>query len=103
MSAVEYQTILKYCLTIPLFPVDQASPICRKVCLDSFGEHVVHCMELPRDLDKKEPPVNFLSDPLEGSSTLQPTDVLVFGYVEGARLYRPYWSIPLLGLGIPGF
>ncbi|MCI88839.1 hypothetical protein A2U01_0110127, partial [Trifolium medium] len=28
---------------------------------------------------KKETPVNFLTDSLEGRSTLKPTDVLVYG------------------------
>ncbi|GJT24318.1 hypothetical protein Tco_0894255 [Tanacetum coccineum] len=61
-------------------------PVCRKVCLDSFGEHAVHCKELPgfkyrhdlvRDVlydvlkragisSKKEALVNCLTDPLEG-------------------------------------
>nr|GFA07193.1 putative reverse transcriptase domain-containing protein [Tanacetum cinerariifolium] len=82
MSALEYRTILKYRLMIPLFPVDEPCPVCRKVCLDSFGEHAVHCRELPgfkyrhdlvRDVlydvlkragisSKKEAPVNFLTD-----------------------------------------
>ncbi|KAL8249841.1 hypothetical protein R6Q59_006709, partial [Mikania micrantha] len=89
MSAVEYRAILKYRLMIPLFPVDEPCPICRKVCLDKFGEHAVHCKELPgfkyrhdlvRDVlcdvlkragisAKKEAPVNFLSDPCEGRDT----------------------------------
>ncbi|GKC24673.1 hypothetical protein Tco_1026823 [Tanacetum coccineum] len=43
MSPVEYRTILKYRLMIPLFPVDAICPVCRKACLDSFGEHAVHC------------------------------------------------------------
>ncbi|GJT02572.1 hypothetical protein Tco_0823741 [Tanacetum coccineum] len=67
-------------------------------CLDSFGEHAVHCKELPgfkyrhdmvRDVlfdicrragisVKKEAPVNFLTDPSDGRSTLRPADVLVF-------------------------
>ncbi|GKE53539.1 hypothetical protein Tco_1488695, partial [Tanacetum coccineum] len=66
--------------------VDEPCPVCRKVCLDSFGEHAVHCKELPgfkyrhdlvRDVlydvlkrarisSKKEALVNFLTDPLEG-------------------------------------
>ncbi|GJW33576.1 hypothetical protein Tco_0053608 [Tanacetum coccineum] len=101
MSPVEYRTILKYRLMIPLFPVDAICPVCRKACLDSFGEHVVHCKELSgfkyrhdmvRDVlfyicrrvgisAKKEAPVNFLIDPSDGRSTLKPADVLVFGWV----------------------
>ncbi|GJU46085.1 hypothetical protein Tco_1203351 [Tanacetum coccineum] len=96
---VEYRTILKYRLMIPLFLVDEICPVCRKACLDSFREHAVHCKELPgfkyrhnmvRDVlfdvcrrvgisAKKETPVNFLTDPLDGRSTLRPTDILIFG------------------------
>jgi hypothetical protein len=46
MSPVEYRTILKYRLMISLFLVDEICPVCRKACLDSFGEHTVHCKEL---------------------------------------------------------
>ncbi|GJZ31025.1 hypothetical protein Tco_0576072 [Tanacetum coccineum] len=47
ISSVEYRTILKYRLMISLFLVDAICPICRKACLDSFGEHAVHYKELP--------------------------------------------------------
>ncbi|GKE17129.1 hypothetical protein Tco_1424706 [Tanacetum coccineum] len=103
MSPVEYRIILKYRLIILLFPVDVICPICRKVCLDSFGEHAIHCKELSgfkyrhdmvrdvlfdicrraRIFAKKEAPVNFLTDPSDGRSTLRLTHVLVFGWVEG--------------------
>ncbi|MFS7972511.1 putative exostosin [Helianthus anomalus] len=69
----------------------------RKACLDKYGEHALHCRELPgfkyrhdfvRDASmdilrragisaKKEAPVNFLTDPSKGRSTLRPADVLV--------------------------
>ncbi|GJS71154.1 putative reverse transcriptase domain-containing protein [Tanacetum coccineum] len=103
MSPVEYRTILKYRLMIPLFSSDAICPVCRKACLDSFGEHVVHCKEIPgfkyrydmvRDVlfdicrragisAKKEAPMNFFTDPSDGRSTLRPADVLVFGWVGG--------------------
>ncbi|GAU36630.1 hypothetical protein TSUD_387820 [Trifolium subterraneum] len=87
---------------IPIFPKDEICPVCRKACLDIFGEHAVHCRELPsfkyrhdlvRDVlfdifkragisVKKEAPVNFLTDPQEARSTLRPADVLVFGWVD---------------------
>ncbi|XP_076928462.1 uncharacterized protein LOC143592430 [Bidens hawaiensis] len=90
MLGLEYRAILKYRLMIPMFPIDEPCPVFRKVCLDSFGDHAVHCKELPgfkyrhdlvRDVQcdilkwagisaKKEAPVNFLTDPLEGRSTL---------------------------------
>ncbi|GKB56811.1 hypothetical protein Tco_0912997 [Tanacetum coccineum] len=47
MSSVEYHTILKNRLMISLFLVDAICPVCRKAYLDSFGEHAVHCKELP--------------------------------------------------------
>ncbi|GJX60343.1 hypothetical protein Tco_0291733 [Tanacetum coccineum] len=103
MSPVEYRNILKYRLMIQLFFVDAICPVCRKACLDSLGEHVVHYKELlgfkyrhdmVRDIlfyicrrpgisAKKEAPVNFLTNPSDGRSTLRPVDVLVFGWVGG--------------------
>jgi hypothetical protein len=85
MSLVEYRTILRYRLMIPLFPIDEVCPVCRKACLNQFGELAVHCREFPgfkyrhdfvRDIlcnifqragvsVKKEAPVNFLTDPQE--------------------------------------
>ena len=38
MSLVEYRTILRYRLMIPLFLIDEVCPLCRKACLDTFGE-----------------------------------------------------------------
>ncbi|GJW73109.1 hypothetical protein Tco_0132479 [Tanacetum coccineum] len=101
MSPVEYRTILKYHLMILLFSVDAICPVCRKACLDSFGEHTVHCKELTgfkylHDMvrnflfdicrragisAKKKAPVNFLTDPSNERSTHRPADVLVFGWV----------------------
>ena len=46
ISHVEYHTILKYRLMIPIFPSDEICPVCCKTCLDSFREHAVHCKEL---------------------------------------------------------
>ncbi|MCI11809.1 auxilin-like protein, partial [Trifolium medium] len=46
MSPLEYLTILGYRPMIPLFSMDEACPICRKACLDTFGEHASHCREL---------------------------------------------------------
>ncbi|GKB65841.1 hypothetical protein Tco_0927253 [Tanacetum coccineum] len=124
MSALEYRTILKYRLMIPLFPVDEPCPVCRKVCLDSFGEHAVHCKELPgfkyrhdlvRDVlydvlkragisSRKEAPTNFLTDPLEGRSTLRPADILVFGWAGGKHACMDLTGVsPLVGLRDNGF
>ncbi|KAL8262688.1 hypothetical protein R6Q59_024037 [Mikania micrantha] len=53
-------------------------------------------MSLP-DFDisaKKEAPVNFLTDLLEGRSTLRPTDILVFGWEGETLVCGPYRSVP---------
>jgi len=47
MSLVKYHNILRYRLMIPLFPIDEVCPVYRKACMNTFGEHVVHCKELP--------------------------------------------------------
>ncbi|KAF5811722.1 putative exostosin [Helianthus annuus] len=124
MSPVEYRTILKYRLMIPLFPVDEVCHVCHKACLDSFGEHAVHCREIPgfkyrhdlvRDVlfdifrcagisAKKEAPVNFLTDPLEGRSIIRPADILVFGWVGGKHACVDLTGVsPLVGLGGSAF
>nr|GFC92797.1 putative reverse transcriptase domain-containing protein [Tanacetum cinerariifolium] len=123
-SPVEYRTILKYCLIILLFSVDAICLVCRKACLDSFGEHAVYCKELPRfkyrhdmvrdvlfDIcrrawlsAKKESPVNFLTDPSDGRSTLRPTDILIFGWVGGKHACVVLTRVsPLVGLSSRGF
>nr|GEX70109.1 putative reverse transcriptase domain-containing protein [Tanacetum cinerariifolium] len=109
---------------IQLFPVDAICPVCRKACLDSFGEHAVHCKELPgfkyrhymvRDVlfdicrrvgifAKKEAHLNFLTDPSDGRSTLRPADVLVFGWVGGKHACVDLTGVsPLVGLISRGF
>ena len=124
MSPVEYQTILRYRLMIPIFSIEKICPVCRKACLDTFGEHAVHCRELPgfkyrhdvvRDVlfdacrragisVKKEAPVNFLTDPQDGRSTLRPADILVFGWIGGKHACVDLTGVsPLVGLGSGGF
>nr|GEW84569.1 auxilin-like protein [Tanacetum cinerariifolium] len=121
MSPVEYRTILKYRLMILLFSVDAIGPVCCKACLDSFGEHVVHCKELSgfkyrHDMvlfyigrrvgisAKKEAPVNFITNPSDGRSTLRSADVLVFGWVEGKHACVDLTGVYLLvGLSSRGF
>ncbi|GKB10216.1 hypothetical protein Tco_0844139, partial [Tanacetum coccineum] len=86
---------------IPLFLVDEICQVCRKACLDSFGERAVHCKELSgfkyrhdmvRDVifyvcrcarisAKKEALLKFLTDPLDGRFTLRLADVLIFEWV----------------------
>ncbi|MFS7949409.1 putative exostosin [Helianthus anomalus] len=53
---------------------------------------------------KKEAPVNFLTDPLEGRSTLRPADILVFGWVRGKHACVDLIGVsPLVGLGSSAF
>nr|GEX39371.1 putative reverse transcriptase domain-containing protein [Tanacetum cinerariifolium] len=121
MSLVEYCTILKYRLIILLFSVDAICPVCRKVCLDSFGEHMVHCKELlgfkyqhnmvknvlfdicrhVGIFAKKEALVNFLTDLSDEISTFRQTDVLVFGRVRGKHACVDLTGVSLL-MGLSG-
>ncbi|PNX90620.1 auxilin-like protein [Trifolium pratense] len=53
---------------------------------------------------KKEAPVNFLTDPQEGRSTLRPVDVLVFRWVREKHVCVDLTGIsPLVGLGVGDF
>jgi hypothetical protein len=48
---------------------------------------------------KKEVHVNFLTDPLEGRSTLRPDDILVYGWVRGKHACVDLTGVsPLVGL-----
>ncbi|GJS87691.1 hypothetical protein Tco_0770327 [Tanacetum coccineum] len=53
---------------------------------------------------KKEAHVNFVTDPLEGRSTLGPADVLVIGWAEGKHTCVDLSGVsPLVGLSSRGF
>ncbi|GKE99990.1 hypothetical protein Tco_0023341 [Tanacetum coccineum] len=124
MFSVEYRTTLKYRLMISLFFVDEICSVCRKACLDSFGGHAVHCKELSgfkyrhdmvrnvifdvcrraRISAKKEALVNFLTDLLDGRSTLSPADILIFGWVGGKHACVDLTEVsPLVGLSSRSF
>lgn len=45
MSVVEYFIILRTCLLIPLFLINEACLVCHMVFIDTFGEHTFHCRE----------------------------------------------------------
>nr|GEW06148.1 putative exostosin-like protein [Tanacetum cinerariifolium] len=48
--------------------------------------------------DPEEAPVNFLTDPLEGKSTLRPADILVFGWAGGKHACVDLTGVsPLVG------
>ncbi|MCI60806.1 auxilin-like protein, partial [Trifolium medium] len=48
---------------------------------------------------KKDALVNFLTDPLEGRSTLRPADVLVYGWIGGKHACVDLTGVsPLVGL-----
>jgi hypothetical protein len=97
---------------IPLFLVDEVCLVCRKVCLDRFGEHAIHCREFQgfkytndfvRDVlfdVFKHMYVNFMTNPLEGRSILRLADVLVYGWVGGKHAYMCGldWIFPTIGI-----
>ncbi|MCH86486.1 LCR-like protein, partial [Trifolium medium] len=64
ISPIEYRTILKYRLVIPLFSINEVYLVCHKACMRA------------RVYEKKEAPVNFLTDP-------QPTGGKI--YIEARR------------------
>ncbi|RHN81003.1 hypothetical protein MtrunA17_Chr1g0194331 [Medicago truncatula] len=125
MSSVEYRTILRYRLMIPLFPVDDVCFVFRKVCLDTFVKHTVHCKELlgfkykydfVRDVIffyifrqvgvsvKKEVPMNFLTDPLDRRSIVKLADIMVCGWVGGKYANVDLTRVsPLVDLGVGSF
>nr|GEX68040.1 putative reverse transcriptase domain-containing protein [Tanacetum cinerariifolium] len=95
MSSIEYHTILKYRLMILLFLVDAICRVCRKACLDSFGEHAVDCKELPGFKYRHD---------MVGRSTLRPADVLVFRWVGGKHACVDLNGVsPLVRLSSKGF
>ncbi|MCI63038.1 auxilin-like protein, partial [Trifolium medium] len=50
---------------------------------------------------KKEASVNFLTDPLEGRSTLKSVDVLMYGWIGGKHACADLTGVsPLVGLTI---
>jgi len=97
---------------IPLFSIDEVFLVCRKMCLDTFGEHAVHCKEFfvifyifkQTGVPGKEAHVNFLANPLDRRSTLRPADIMVYGWVgEKHGCVDLTWVSPLVGLGVRAF
>jgi len=112
MSLVEYCTILRYRLMIPLFSIDKVCHVCLKVCMDTFREHAVHnykeligfkythgftrdvLFDIFRQVEvsvKRETPVNFLTDSLDRRSTLRHEDLMacvVFRSTEYLSLFK---------------
>ncbi|KAL6533605.1 hypothetical protein OROHE_013438 [Orobanche hederae] len=120
MSPVEYQSILKYRLMIHLYPFDSRCLACFTGCLDTYREHAAHCKVGPgfkfrhdhvRDTlydvlwragisTKKEAAINFLTNSLEGRSTLRPAGVLIFGWANGKYTRVDLTEVsPLVGIG----
>ncbi|PNX80347.1 auxilin-like protein [Trifolium pratense] len=72
-------------------------PVYRKTYLDTSGSRNSLCAGISV---KKETPVNFLTNPHEGRSTLPSADVLVYGWVRGKHVSMDLTEISsLLGLG----
>jgi len=72
MSAVEYRAILRHFLIISLFSIDEVCPVYRKACLDTFGEHAIHCKEL---LDFKY--IHDIVRDVNGGSSIGPMGAMV--------------------------
>jgi len=108
MSPVKYHIILKYRLMIPLFSIDEVCHVYRKACLNTFGEHVVHCKELV-GLSTHTTfwgcTFRYIqSDPLDRRSTLKPADVMVYEWVRGKHACVDLTKVsPLVGLGVGPF
>lgn len=119
MSSVEYHTILRYRLMIPLIFIDEVCPIYCKTYLDIFGEHTIYCKEFPNfkyrydfvrdalfDLFRRAEIyvkttmlMNYLTDPQEGISTLKPTNVLMYNLVGEKYAFVDLTKVsPLVGL-----
>jgi hypothetical protein len=75
MSPIEYRNILKYLMMIPLF-----SSFKYKHDLVRCPFYVFKCAWISV---KKETSVNFLTDPLDGKTTLRSVGVLMYGWVGG--------------------
>jgi hypothetical protein len=64
-----------------------------------FGMCLFDVFKRARVYVKKEAPMNFLTDPLEGRSTLRLADVLVYGWVGGKHVCVDLTEVsPLVGL-----
>jgi len=109
---------------IPLFPIDEVCLVCRKACLDTFGEHAVHCKKLSgfkyihdfvKDVlfdifrragisMKKDAHLNFLTNPLDRRSTLRHTHVMVYRWVGRKHACVDLTGVsPLVELGVRPF
>ncbi|KAK2439585.1 hypothetical protein QL285_024234 [Trifolium repens] len=83
-------------LIVGSFQVSNIGMTVRDVLFDIFRRAGIYV--------KKEAPVNFLTDPQEGRSTLRPADVLVYGWVGGKHACVDLTGVsPLVGLGVGDF
>ncbi|RHN39747.1 hypothetical protein MtrunA17_Chr8g0347241 [Medicago truncatula] len=109
---------------ILLFHIDDMHPVCRKVCLDTFKEHAVHCKELHgfkykhdfvknvifdiskrvRVSVKKDGHVIFLTDSLDRRLKYGLANVMFYGLVGGKHVCVDLIGIsPLVRLGVKAF
>ncbi|GKA07808.1 hypothetical protein Tco_0687032 [Tanacetum coccineum] len=101
MSALEYRTVSLRTANDPLFPVDSLAPVAAKDCLDSFGEQAVHCKDYAGFKYRHDLVGNY---PLEGRSTLRPSNIHVFEWVGGKHACVDLTGVsPLVGLRDNGF
>lgn len=104
-------------LMIPLFSIDEVCHVCRKVCLDTFRERVIHCTnlssfkwwhDLVRDVMfdifwrvvvsvRRRRLWIFLLTHMMGRSTLRLANVLVYGWIRRKHVCVDLtWVSPLV-------
>ncbi|GJZ35447.1 hypothetical protein Tco_0581264 [Tanacetum coccineum] len=93
---------------ISLFSVDAICSVCRKARLDFFGEHAVHCKELPGFKYRHDMVRDVLFDICRRAGIYvkkeAPVNVLVFGWVGGKHACVDLTGVsPLVGLSSRGF
>ncbi|GKA55763.1 hypothetical protein Tco_0754835 [Tanacetum coccineum] len=99
MSPVEYHTILKYRLMIPLFPVDAICLVCRKACLDSFG----NMQFIVKNSQASSTDTIWLGTSFLTYKIHTMADILVFGWVGGKHACVDLIGVsPLVGLSSRG-
>jgi len=123
MPPIEYHTILKYRLMIPLFSIDEVSMfairhvwipsgsikfIIRSFPTSNKGKPLLglfFLIYLGRQIFmKKEAPLKFLTDPQKGRSTLRPSYVRVYEWVGEKNACVHWIVVPMAcGIGYCGF
>nr|GEU64666.1 auxilin-like protein [Tanacetum cinerariifolium] len=97
MSALEYRTILKYRLMIPLFPVDEPCPVCRK-CMRTRRSYFPPTSTIPRRFGKQttnvvEPEFRTIVEMADNRTMTQMLQAPIEGYEDAIVIPRECLSI----------